>query len=210
MKRFTGWVGPGAVAALALVGVAGCGAGSDSPETQLPSHVRVSLVDATIGIGTMDGEQWDGPGQVPEELMRSIPGVLARRNPYVAVGSFLASLGINSIEKPEPTGWAELLNGAAPVTRVDLKSTKEDTLTPQWQDAQGRAPSFGRVPLNASTRIRVHIEDADVDANDPIGLCELNYMDLAAALQAQQVHHVNVAEQTHKQLLFMGISVIPD
>jgi hypothetical protein len=29
-------------------------------------------------------------------------------------------------------------------------------------------------------------------------------------LQAAQVHHVNVAEQTHKQLLFIGISVIPD
>lgn len=212
MRDRAGWAVPGSLLAmLMLTGALGCGGPSDSPETQLPEHVRVTMIGATIGVGTKDGKQWDGPGQVPEALLSTVAGMLARKNPYVQIGSYLASLTIDLFEEPDPRGWAEVLNGATPVSRVILKPTEEDTLTPQWQDTQGQPPSLARVPLNAGTRIRVYLlDDDDPMPNDPIGECELRYQDLVEALEAQQVHHVNVAEQTNNQLLFVGIRVIPE
>jgi hypothetical protein len=75
----------------------------------------------------------------------------------------------------------------------------------------GRAPSFGRVPLSEGTRIRVQLVDDDEPLDDDqMGIFEINYKDFVAALEAQQVHHVNVAEQTNRQILFVGIAVVPE
>lgn len=211
MRCIDEWTGTSALAAILFIGAAGCGErGTDNPETWLPARVGVSLIDATTGVGTMDGRQWDGFGQIPEDVLNSVAGVLARRNPYVAIGSVLAPLATGLFEKPDPTGLAELLNGVTTVGRVELKANQEDTFSPRWQDAQGKAPSFTNVPLNASTRIRVQLMDKDIPSDELMGVCEINDRDLIEALQAQQVHQVNVADQTKNQILFLGISVVPE
>lgn len=212
MRGIAEGTGTGALGALALLvvlaGASGCGEGASSPEATLPSHVRVTLIDATTGVGKRDGKQWDGLGVIPEELLSVVSSALARKNPYVAVGSVLGPLAVDLFEKPDPKGWAEVWSGGVPAGRVDLKSTKEDTLEPQWRDAEGRAPSFAGVPLHASTRVRVELVDDDNPLpDDAMGVCEIGYGELVAALQSQQVHHVNVAEQTRSQVLFVGISV---
>ena len=52
--------------------------------------------------------------------------------------------------------------------------------------------------------------DKDIPSDELMGVCEINEQDLIAALLAQNVYQLNVAEQTKNQLLFLGISVVPD
>lgn len=213
MKGLAGWTWVGALFGLMLAGAPGCGSGGEasSPESRLPAHVRVSIIDATAGVGKADGDQWDGLGQVPVDLVGSVAGALVGKSPYVAIGRILAPFALGAFEKPDPTGWAEVLSHGDPVGRVALRASQEDTFNPQWQGVDGRAPSFGRVPLSEGTRIRVQLVDDDEPLDDDqMGIFEINYQDLVAALEAQQVHHVNVAEQTNRQILFVGIAVMPE
>ena len=59
-------------------------------------------------------------------------------------------------------------------------------------------------------RLRVTVIDEDLWEDDPIGVAEINYDDVVAALEAGEVYQVKVAEQTQNQLLFVGISVMPE
>jgi len=129
---------------------------------------------------------------------------LGASNPYAAVFGFLGSMSLGATERPEPYGFADLLSSQGN-QRLNLTSLR-DTLTPMWQGP----PSWSHVPLGPNTRIRISLWDKDLVNDDPIGVAELNSEHLAAALRARQVYQVRVTDQGNGQVLFIGISVMPE
>jgi hypothetical protein len=185
------------VASAVGVIVAGCA-------PSLPARVRVSLVDAQIGPGKVDGSHWDGAGTVPPSVTSGLLAALGAPDPYAAVVNTLSSVSANSLDRPEPVGTAELFTAAGPGGTLRLNADR-DTFTPIWFGT----PTWERVPLEPATRIRVTLRDRDVMFDDPMGVAEIGYSDLVAALRAGRVYPVRVAEQTYRQILFVGISVLP-
>lgn len=193
-------------AALAALVAAGCG---PSPQ-RLPDRVNIALIDATVAPATDHGKSWDGPGTVPIEVLSRMSQILAaapaRGRVEVAaktgaVVAELASAVAAGVAPPDPRGTVDLL--VAGSSRRLTLSERQDTFRPTWSGV-----TFDQVPLVEDLRLRVQLFDADsVGSDDPIGTAELVYEDLVAALSAEQVTQIRVAEQTHNQLLYIGISV---
>jgi hypothetical protein len=164
----------------------------------------VSILDAKIGPSKVDGTDWDGPGKVPPTVTGGLLAALGAPDPYQAVTNLLFSVSSNSLDRPEPFGVAELFTRSGPVQVLSLNADR-DTLTPIWNGS----PTWSSVPLDPATRIRITLKDKDLVYDDPMGIAEFGYDDLVAALRAGRIYPVRVAEQTNRQILFIGISVMP-
>jgi hypothetical protein len=125
-------------------------------------------------------------------------------NAQAAVLEALAAPIMQGLEKPEPFGTVTVRVPSGVQQELQLVTAQRDTLTPLWSNAVAR-----RVPFARSTVLEVRLLDRDLSEHDAIGDCNIRFDELAAALQAQDVHQVRVAEQTADQLLFIGISVYP-
>jgi hypothetical protein len=112
---------------------------------------------------------------------------------------------IAGLEKPEPKGSARAVSsdGTQVLAMVELRRMR-DTITPLWSDAFLR-----NVPLNPSVRVEIALTDEDFSNDDPIGAATIRFEDLVAALRAGRVYHVPIADQTHRQALFVDLSVYP-
>jgi len=165
--------------------------------------VRVSIVNALIGPGKVDGTMWDGPGQrVDQETISSLSSALVGTSPYAAAAAVMAGLAQTALDKPDPKGYATLEASQGSQT-VDMPRDFRDTFTPLWRSAV-----FDRVDLSGQPRVRVVLLDADALEDDAIATVEITSQDLQAALRAGTVYQVPVSEQSMKQLLFVGISVM--
>lgn len=192
-----------ALAPLTLA-LAGCGA-------SYPDRVRVAVIDATIAPYRANGEAWDGFGRAPLSLVQALGRVLTPpgRPPEgpvlgAAVGALLAESALSGLEAPDPGGWADLYAGGAP--RRLVLPARNNTIRPLW----GRTEWAG-VPFRRDLRVRLFLEDVDdFSANDPVGLVELGFDDLARAYESKQIYQVRVAERSAGQWLFVGVSVVAD
>ncbi|WP_197041088.1 hypothetical protein [Chondromyces apiculatus] len=177
--------------------------------------MRITLVDAKIGPGKIDasgetGTQWDSPIPLPVEtiqnLIRSL-SIVDKRAAIAAGGISVLSLGMDRFTPPDPVGYAEVVNGGEFIgpPRIELTS-QEDTFSPLWNGP----PSWLRVSFQPELRVFGAILDNDSPFDsEKIGAFQISYDVLVAALRSGKVHQVQVADQTHNQLLFLGIQVWP-
>jgi hypothetical protein len=175
----------------------------------LPDHVSITIVDATVAPGNDRGLAWDGAApvaaQVVSGLAQSVAGLGRGKEgerKAAAIISFIAEAAGRGIAAPDPRGWAEVQVPGGQPARARL-AENGDSFRPQWSGVR-----WIGVPLAQDTRLRVYLEDVDtLGSNDPIGTAEIGYDDLIDALDSQKVWQVAVADQTHNQLLYVGISV---
>jgi hypothetical protein len=195
-----------ALTALATLALAPAGCGPSYPD-----RVRIAVIDATLAPYRAGGEGWDGFGRAPLSLVQALGRVLTPpgRPPEgpalgAAVGALLAEAALSGLEAPDPGGWADLYAGGPP-RRLTLP-TRNNTFRPLW----GRTEWAG-VPFRRDLRVRLFLEDVDdFSANDPVGLVELDYDDLARAYESRQIYQARVAERSTNQWLFVGVSVVAD
>jgi hypothetical protein len=153
-------------------------------------------VNATIAPAKLDGSAWDGLGGIVPTLTAGAASAMGAGTDTAIVVAHVTGEALSHFTRPDPYGWAEA-RGA----RVDLKRTS-DTLMPSWS-----APPLRKITLDGSARVRVHLIDHDLDADDPIGDVELGDKELREALASAKVYQVRVDDQTHGQVLFVGVSV---
>jgi len=175
--------------------------------TTASKRVNVSIVSATIGPCKADGKKWDGIGNAPAGAAAQIAKLLLDDNPYTGIAQALAGITMASTDKPDPYGFVEVaVDGEfKPNLKRNLYpdgKIVKDTFTPQFPTNEWRA-----IPLDRGTRFRVTLIDKDIAQDDPIGTVEINDRDLRAALEAEKVYQVKVADQSQNQVLFIGLSV---
>jgi hypothetical protein len=172
---------------------------------ELPEFVNVEVRQALIGPTKMGGAPWDGPGHIEPQAISAVSLALEAPDPYTAVLSAFANPIIAGLEKPEPKGSVRAVStdGTQVLAMVELRKMR-DTITPLWSEAFLR-----NVPLNPSVRVEITLTDEDFSNDDPIGAATIRFDDLVAALHAGSVYHVPIADQTHRQALFVDLSVYP-
>jgi hypothetical protein len=84
--------------------------------------------------------------------------------------------------------------------------TPQDTYRVDWSPPA----TWRHVWLTDFTRVRLHVEDEDGVRRDEIGTVDIGAEQLQAALQMRRVLQVNVADQSNRQLLFVGVAVIAE
>jgi hypothetical protein len=167
-----------------------------APRPPPPPVVSVRIVNATVAPAKLDGTAWDGLGGIVPTLTAGAATAMGANTDVAIVVAHVTGEALSHFTRPDPYGWAES-RGA----RVDLKKTS-DTLSPSWN-----APPLRKITLDGTARVRVHLMDHDLDADDTIGDVELSDHDLRLALAAGKVHQLRVDDQTHGQVLFIGVSV---
>lgn len=63
------------------------------------------------------------------------------------------------------------------------------------------------VRLDDSTHLEVRLWDRNFENDDPMGTAIITAADMRLAQARGRVLHVRVAEQTQKQVLFLGVTV---
>jgi hypothetical protein len=184
---------------------------------QPPAAVQVEILDAIIAPAKVGGECWDGFCDVPdEEIAKVQQALLSSGDPNAAAAAVAIELGKLANDgwgPPDPLGWAAIWNDGAWDLALNLATVDnhtEDTFTPSWpgDPADGYATGW-QGPFDETFRIRVELWDEDLESNDDIGVVEINYDDVVAALQAAQNFKVRVMDQGSGQAYFVGISAMP-
>jgi hypothetical protein len=165
-----------------------------------PEFVRVTIVSATIGPTKIDGSRWDALTALPN-LAAAVVTESGGSTGGAIVAAHVTGEMLAPFEKPDPEGWAEL-DGE----RRSLACGGGDTLTPQWSTSA----TFAHVRLSDAARLRIHLEDRDPLGNEPIGDVELHGGVMLAALERGGVYQARVDDQTHGQVLTVGITVAPE
>jgi hypothetical protein len=169
--------------------------------------VSVQIKDAIIAPGMADGSDWDGIGMVDPSVVQEVAAALLESDPAAAVIAALANPVLDTVDKPDPYGDAQItVYGVtyAPNALVTRDNAIPNTFTPIWPSTW----EYKNVPIDTDVRISVTLADEDLVYDDPIGDAEINSTDLKAALAAQDKYEVRVDSQTDGQLLFIGISVV--
>lgn len=174
------------------------------PVTPAPAPlVHIIFTGVLLGPTKSNGCQWDGitcGAGGGAQAAGQVSAALASTNPYVTVGMVFAGPAASALEKPDAAGTADLyVHGQVSSIRLDKR---QDSFTPDW-DAR-----WSSVVLDPSIRLRVHLVDVDLQYNDDIDSFDLSYADLVRAYTQQTTIQVRVAEQTHNQVLFAGVSVV--
>lgn len=179
----------------------------------------VLIEDALIGPGKAGGTSWD-PGTfgnttvIPTNVLTELGVALGLANPFAAAAAVLAgpalSEAISAVQKPDVYGTIRLDGFGAIGTEYWLAPRErrtEDSFTPTFPTPSG----YQHVPIDADVRIRVHLGDADaLDSDDEVGIAVINGADLRDALASQMKFHVQVADQTSNQILFIGVTVLEE
>ena len=160
-----------------------------------PREVTITLEAAAVAEAKTDGRKWDDPAWFASVAMAGAAALGVDGG--LTIGPFLALL--SPLEAPDPVGTAVLSYRGGSATHT-LRA-RENTRAPRY------AVSWERVPLTPEVRLRVELRDDDVFESDHIGLAEVGYDELRAALDSRGVKRVDVREQTDGQLLNLGVSV---
>lgn len=172
-----------------------------------PELVSVRLVDALIRPWDVNGEAWDGTNLVKQEDVNELAVLLGYADPYAAVAGFTIALMNDYLGAPDAYGEVRIFVDGSwqPHLAQDLSVTPQ-SVTPSFYEV-----GWDYVPLEPNVRISLTLVDDDGGwtADDPIGTVELNHDDLLDAVKAGQVHDVPVHDQGQGEILFVGISVVP-
>lgn len=165
--------------------------------------VTISITDALVGIKS-NQRPWDGVGTISDDTRTAMDTALSAAGAgiYGAVATEVASLANTGFDPPDVAGTVVVSTSTGSVSLPLAKVP--DSYSPQWGDA-----TITNVPLAPQTRIRIVLVDKDLANDDPIGIYELNEMELRAALADGHVFHVRVDTPANRQLLFIGLSVRP-
>jgi len=166
---------------------------------KLPERIDIRIENALIGPGTAAGEKWEG-GKIPDSVVKGLAKALGASNPYIAVSAFVAGLVQDGMEPPDPFGFAEPISGASG-SKIELPE-RTNQYNPSWE------ARFTGGPFSKDLKIRISLQDKDLIDHDDIGSAIIGYEDFLKAFLTGKVYQVNVAEQTKKQILFIGISVV--
>jgi hypothetical protein len=183
-----------------------CPTGKECQDGQCISTVTIIIDDCVIGPGKADGKQWDGwGGTVPSDVQQQVQSFVDS-GMWMALISYLKSVAMESLEKPDPFGWAELSLGGAYGNKkwlADYDTNTEDTFTPIWKGG----PGWSGISLTQATKVRVTLLDEDLSNDDDIGVAVVNYDDLMSVWAEGKKTYVPVAGQTNNQLLLIGMEV---
>lgn len=180
-----------------------------------PERVTVEILDALVQPWMADKTMWDGLDSASLEDVQQLAEALAGASPYVTAFDFLAGLANSAYAPPDPYAWAEVWQDGAWVSAIELCSmgnNDEDTFAPVWPGSPeyGYAKGWSGVRVTPDMRIRTTILDEDFSEHDSIGVVDLNYDDVIAALKAKDVLPIRVDNQGQGQVLFLSISVLPE
>lgn len=180
------------------------GAGLGLPGTAGVTRVHVTLTSALVGPTKADGCQWDGftcNAGGTAEVVRAVNTAMMSSNPYTAALAVLSGPLSQSVEKPDPEGSAEMFTEG----QFDKRSLekRQDCFTPQW------GVRWLNVRLDRAMRLSVRLRDADLQLDDDMGMFDIGYESVVEALRTNSVVQVRVDQQTYRQVLFVGISVLP-
>ncbi len=174
-----------------------------APLTPTPPLVHIILTGVLIGPTKMNNCQWDGltcGAGGAEQAVSGVSSALLSSQPYLAAVAIVAGPATGALEKPDAAGTAELFVHGQATSYQLIK--RQDSFTPTW-DIQ-----WSSVVLDSSVRLHVKLVDKDLQNDDDIGVFDLSYANLQDAYARQTIVQVRVAEQTYKQVLFAGISVV--
>ena len=175
------------------------------PAPPTPRFVHIAFTSVLVGPAKSNGCQWDGltcNAGGTAKAISAVDAALAVTNPYAAAAFVLAGPAASALEKPDPTGVAELYAGGT-FQSIALPK-RQDTFTPQWTNAR-----WMNVKLEPATRLSVRLQDADLINNDDMAIFEIGFNHLMAALHSQGTYQVPVYMETYKQVLFAEVSVVP-
>jgi hypothetical protein len=170
--------------------------------------ITIRILDAVIGPGKADGTQWDGMGTVPQDVIDMVAGFISTGS-LEGIVSYLTGVAVSTLSKPDPLGTAIIDNGngfdiAGLVVLANEGNNTEDTFTPIWPNG---GKKWGPVPFVPSVKFQFIIYDEDLVNNDDIGVALVDFDDLMAAWADGNKYWVNVADQTSRQLIAIGLTV---
>lgn len=165
--------------------------------------VHIILTGVLIGPTKSGGCQWDGltcNAGGAERAVNGVSSALLSSQPYLAAAAVVVGPATAALEKPDAAGSAELfVHGQA--TSLQL-GKRQDSFTPMWN------VQWYNVVLDPSVRMHVMLVDKDLENDDDLASFDVTYANLQEAYARQITLQVRVAEQTYKQALFAGISVV--
>ncbi len=172
----------------------------EEPDVEEPTpHLNIDILGALIGPGKSDRTQWDGFGDVPEELWLTV--AILVEMPVNDVLDFLSRAAVQSLAKPDPFGTVELDLGDGWEQPMEL-ANRSNTFQPLFDDA-----IYTNIPVETQLRMKVELWDEDVNFDDPIGAVIISKDDILAARDAGGSYWVNVASQSIGQIIFVQIAV---
>lgn len=169
--------------------------------------VTVTFEGAVIGPAKRDGKAWDSDVMVSPSNIAAITTALGAPNSYNDVIAILSNAALAGFQAPDPFGdvWIDgpgIQRGMQPLA-TEAEYMK-DTYTPTFS----RRPAWTGIPLDRDIRFTVQLTDSDLIYNDAIAPVSINMDDLKKALDAKQIYHVRVSDQSFNELLFVNISVV--
>lgn len=164
--------------------------------------IAIYLKGAVIGPAKTNGSAWD-TCKLDSSAVAQVISAVTTGATFNAVVSLLQSSMFSALCMPDPEGTATLYVDGMAHSSVPLRSTSEDTFTPQWIGS----PGWTNVPYSNRFRINVSLKDTDIFSDDVIGTADINQSHFKTALDKQEVVQVNVSSQSSNQILFIGISV---
>jgi hypothetical protein len=184
----------------------GAGASASSGGFTPPATATISIHGAAISPAMVGGDEWDGPGQVPEGVITDTFDQMGLG--YGAVVEYLTNLAADGYAPPDPFGVAQRWQDGALIEPIALgteDTNDEDTFAPNWVDSRW----YG-VPVDQDMRLEFTLWDEDLSENDTIGTVQLNYDHVIAALQQAEVLGIRTDEQGSGRILFVAISAVPE
>ena len=185
-----------------------------------PTYVTVRFVGAQIGPGMSDGSNWDGPNRIPPAALEGMLALASGGTTLAAGGeagkmaSDTLGMATQGTAAPEVIGWVAVVGptnpnlakvAGTPMALGTSAQTVQDSYTPTFAYQM----EYRNWPVFPDTRFELQLWDADMQANDPIGVLQLNAEHIAAALAKKSIYEIPVADQTSGQVLTIKISATP-
>jgi hypothetical protein len=179
-----------------------------------PAFAHIEIVGTVVQPWMADRTTWDGTSYVEEADIQGLAEALGTPSPYAAVLDYVAKLANSAYAPPDPAAWAEIWRDGDWNDQIGLctfDNNDEDTFATNWKGdpVTGYELGWSGVPVTEEMRIRVHVIDEDISEHDSIGTVDIGYNDVIAALKENQVVPIRVDDQDLGQVLFVGISAIP-
>jgi hypothetical protein len=199
-------------------GTGSAGTGSSSATTGggfvAPDAVQVEILGATIALSPNGQDCWDGVCSLQPEDFNKVAEKLAETGEpqeiAAAVAAVLAGYANEAYAPPDPLGTAEIWNDGQYDLAISLASqanNDEDTFTPSWPGDPATGSVLGwKGKFTKDWRIRIRLTDEDLVDDDSIGVVEIGYDDILAALEYGKVYPVRVDEQGNHSILFVSVS----